>query len=415
MPSNCYFRGDALAVLDTKTLVVGGTYADGQTYSATMNGKTLSYTSISGDTNDTVTASLLAILTNNAATPPEFQEAGYAVNDAFPDTIVMTAGNAGIPLDITTGATGTGTFVTTTTQPATGPSFWDEPANWSTGTVPVTGDSVYIRNSNTNILYGINQSGVTLALMDVDASHTGKIGNPDNNPLGYAEYRDTFLSLGVTTAFVGRGYGTGPGRFRWNAGSVQTTLGMYSTGTPDDGIVAAIDFVGTHASNVLNAQKGTFAVGLKPGVASTILTMNVGSKDNQNSDVTIYSGYNVTFGTLNMAGGSVDIWNGLTTANITAGTLNCNKGAFGTINNEGTVNYDTAGTLGTYVGGTNSSIDCSRIVAARAITTATLEANSSFNDPAKTVTFGGSGVFIRCQISELKLFNRGEQMYLQFA
>jgi len=412
MPSNCFWRGDALAIQEVKTLVVGGVAAAGQIYTATMNGKSVSYTAILGDTNATIATELSALLSSTNSVPPEFNEAGYT--DSGTGTITMTANSAGVPLTITTSATGTGTFVTTTTTAATGPNFWDNAGNWDTGTVPVTGDSVYLRKSSVDILYGTDQSGVTLALLDVDGTYTGKIGLPDFNANGYVEYRNTFLKISATTAYCGRGTSSGPGRFRWNVGANQTTFKIYGTGTPDDGTPAAIEFVGTHASNSISVQRGTLAIGLKPTTAATVLTLAIGSRDNPNSDAAVYCGYNVTLGTLNQNGGTVEVWNGLTTANLTDGTLNAYGGAFTTINNDsGTVNYDTSGTCGTYTGGTNSLLDCSRVSASRTFTTASFNANSSFRDPAKTVTFGGSGATIRCKLSELREFDIGENFLIQ--
>lgn len=409
--ADLYWRGDALDVTDVWTVVVGGTYADGQTYTVTMNGKNVAYTSVPTDTNTTVAAALQLLLADNAATPPEFAELTWSVSTL---TITARANTAGIPYVISSAATGTGTLVSTNTTAATGKNFWNQGANWSTGSAPANSDNVYVRRSNVDISYGLSNSGVTLTLLDIDGSYTGKIGIPDYNPLGYAEYREPFLKISATTAFVGRGAFTGPGRVRWNAGSVQTALTVYATGSPDEGSQCAIDFVGTHASNAFTVQRGTLAVGLKPGTASTMLTLSVGSKDNPNSDAVVYAGYNVTLGTVSMNGGTVDVWNGATTCTVTNGTLNANKGAFTTISNaSGTVNYDTAGTLGTYTGGTNSLLDCSRIVAARTITAATFEASSAFRDPAKTVTFGGSGAFIRCKMDELREWDVGESFYFQ--
>lgn len=411
--ADLYFRGDALPVAEVKTLIVGGTPAAGQVYTVTINGKVITYTALLGETNNDIGAAIIGLLTNTGNTPPEFQEARYTGSTAL---ITATGVNAGQPYTITTAATGTGTFVTTTTTAATGPNFWNLAANWSTGATPANGDSVYIRQSAVDILHGLDNSGVTLALLDIDASYTGKIGLNEFTESGYAEYREQFLKIGATTAFVGRGFGTGPGRFRWNAGTVQTTFGVYSTGSPDSAVVAAIDFVGTHASNAITVNRGTLAVGRKPGTASTVATLNIGSQDNGASDAAIYCGYNVTLGVVKMTGGTLDVWNGATTVTLDGGTLNANKGAFTTIaNNDGIVNYDSAGTLSTYTGGTGSLLDCSRVVAARTITAATFNAQSAFRDPAKTVTFGGSGAYIACKVGELKDFDVGENLYFQRA
>ena len=409
--ADVFWRGDAPAVQEVKTIVVGGTPANGQVYTVTINGKGIAYTANGSDTNSTIATALQALLAATDDTPPEFDELTYTVDTA---TITATVTESGVPVTLTSSATGTGTLVTTTTTTATGPNWWSNAANWSGGAVPVNGDNVYIRKNDVDILYGLNQSGVTLAILEIEGTYTGKIGLPDTNANGYFEYRETFLKIGATLAYVGRGFGTGPGRLRWNAGTVQTTATVASTGTPEDGIVAAFDFVGTHASNAINAQRGTLGFGVKPGVATTVATLKIGSKDNQASDVSIYSGSNVTLGTVSMNGGALEVCNGATTITVANGTLTATAGAFTTISNgSGTVNYDTTGTLGTYVGGTNSMLDCSRVVASRTITSATFHANSSFRDPAKTVTFGGSGATINCKLDELGEFDVGELFVFQ--
>lgn len=409
--SNVYFRGDAPAVYQTVTVVVGGTAAGSQVYSVVMNGKTVSYTATGGDTNATIASALQALLADTANTPVEFTLVDWSVNSL---TITGVSTTAGRPFTNTSSATGTGTLVTTVTVANSGPNNWDVAANWSGNAVPTNGDNVYIRGTSVDILYGIDQNAVTLALLDIDSTYTGRIGLPDRNGSGYYEYLETYLKIGATTCNIGRGPQTGPGRVRWNAGSVQTALSVYSTGTPDDATVSAVDFVGTHASNTLTVNRGSVSVAAKPGVSSTISTARIGSRDNPTSDASVLFGDGVTLTTLNMSGGQVTTRNGFTTATLTDGTLTVQGSAnVTTINaNSGTVNYEGTGTLTTYVGGTKSLIDFNRTPSARTVTNCTLEANSSLRDTLKTVTFTNP-IAVKCKLSELTELDLGELFSLQ--
>ena len=68
---------------------------------------------------------------------------------------------------------------------------------------------MYITGTSTSILYGLSQSAVTLTLLQIDASFTGTIGNPNYNPSGYYEYRPTYLAIGATTTTIGENGGAG--------------------------------------------------------------------------------------------------------------------------------------------------------------------------------------------------------------
>lgn len=410
MPVNATFRGDAVAVAQVDTITIGGTPAAGQIYTATINGKDVSYTAILADTNTLIATALTEALNSTSTVPQEFTEATYT---SLAGVITAVAATAGVPFEITSSATGTGTAITASVTASSGPNHWDAPSNWSTGAVPVTGDTVYLRGTSVSILYGLPNSGVTLALLDIDSSYTGKIGNNDFNTLGYYEYRDTYLTISATIINIGAGVLSGPGRVRVNVGSNLCTLNVYTTGSPDDSVSYAVDFIGTHASNVFNITRGTVGIGMAPGVASTIVTARVGSKDSPANDANVYFGASVTLGTVTMSGGQVVVNNGLTLITLTDGTLHAMGGAFAQIkNHSGVVNYETAGALSIYYGGTKSTLNCSRNPLARTIAASTFEAQSSFLDPLKTVTFTAPAL-INCKLSELGDWDVGEQFGFQ--
>jgi hypothetical protein len=417
MPTLQIFRGDAPAIAQVNTLTVGGTPATGQVYSVTINDKTYSYTALVSDTNTTITLALLSILQTNSESIPEFGEITWASPTAT--TITGTSVTPGIRFINTSGATGTGTLVTTSVA-GQGPNDWDVAANWVSGSVPVTGDSVFLRGLSVNIFNGLNQSGVTLALLDIDSTYTGQIGLPPINTSGstgtaYAEYRDQYLSISATIMNVGRGSGAGSNQIRVNVGTNICTLNIFGTATPQSPGGYSLDFLGTNAGNAVVASRGYFMVAGLPNSVSTIATCDIGSQTNINTDVVALLGDGCTLGTLLMVGGVVQVNNGATTVQINSGTLTLSgtAGVTTLTNNSGTFNYDSSGTIGTYVGGNTSLMNATRVNVARTMTNCTLNSGVAFRDTGKTITFGGSGIKMNCAISDLRELDLGEQFFLQ--
>ncbi len=127
--------------------------------------------------------------------------------------IHLTADNPGVPFTVTLSVEGgTGTWSALTTDYDVEPesaTSWSNPRNWSGGAVPVAADDVIFSNGSVPCLYGLDQSGVTLASLTIDQSYTGKIGlykgggfstSADGSTVvtdsGY-ENRDEFLQIGL--------------------------------------------------------------------------------------------------------------------------------------------------------------------------------------------------------------------------
>lgn len=412
--ANQYWRGDAVAVAQVNTVTVGGTPALGQVYSVIINGKSVSYTASGVDTNTTIAAALQALLIASTA-PPEFSEVTWTVAT----NVITGTSAAGKPFTNTSSATGTGTLTTAIVTNPTGPTFWSEPTNWVSGSVPVTGDSVYLRNFSGNITDGLAQSGVTLALLDIDSTFTGQIGRPDTNTLviggtSYAEYRPTFLAIGATLLNIGRGSGSCSNMIRINCGSVQTTATVYNTANPTSQGGIAFDFLGTHASNVLNVYNGNYGVAAKPGSTSTVLSSQIGSGKNVSSTVQGVYGDGCTLGTVLQYSGQIQIRNGLTTLTMEGGTATLlgTAGVTTLTNNAGTVNYGTSGTCTTYTGGYGATLDASKYAVSRTFTNTTLNAKTSFIDPGKTITFTNPFI-VSCSIEQLGTLEIGESIHIQ--
>lgn len=392
------FRGDAQDQAQINTITVGGTAANGQVYTVTCNLKEVSYTATGVDTNTTISAALYALLLD--AQYAEFQEVDYE-NSGLVTTVT---GEAGHPFTMTSGATGTGTLVTATTQAAKGKHFWDDPDNWSGGAVPVTGDDVFIRNNTTDILYGFAQSAVTLASLTVEASNSGKIGLPNVNESGYYEYRDKYLAISATILSIGYGAGSGTGRFKINTGSNATTINVFSTGSPAEDGLPAVMWYGAHASNVLNIQKGSFGAGTEPSQAFTLATIRIGSKESVASDVQLWLGTAGTLTTINQSGGDVVSRSSVTTHTIFDGTFTLLDAAtLGTLNGEGgIVYYESSGAMTAGVLRNNCRLECHRRIVPRTFTNLTLNKGTAFIDTFETVTFTNPFV-VNCKLSELEI------------
>ncbi len=213
---------------------------------ATVNGKTVTYTVVTGDTIDTATAAWLALLSDTSSTPPEIQEATYSSPDT--DLIWATATTPGTPFAGMTGglvfsATG-GCAVTQTSIAAnSSPSDVGNAKNWlragSPG-LPQNGDDVILANSSIPFLWNMDALvAIQFASYVRWQSFEAAIGLPDINPAGYIEYRaKSFKFVGSGTLSMVLGQGTtdsgpasGPARERYDLGAQRVTLTVLGAGS----------------------------------------------------------------------------------------------------------------------------------------------------------------------------------------
>ncbi|MCC9608514.1 hypothetical protein LOC68_09890 [Blastopirellula sp. JC732] len=196
--------------------------------------------------------------------------------------------------------------ITTVTTP-TGPHHWSEAANWDQNSVPVTGADVRIENSSSDILYGLDQSAVTLQSLDVRASYSGSIGLPDVNAAGFFEYLPTHLAIGATTVRIGEGEGNGSPQIRLDSGAEQAEITVWGTGSPASSTGYALEWIGTHAANVLTVYKGTVGVAMCGGEVATLDSLDVSFISSRDSDALVYLGDGVTVGSIVKNGGELVI------------------------------------------------------------------------------------------------------------
>lgn len=383
------WKGTAPAVAQVSTLTPGGTIEVGDLFLVTIGDHTISYAAI-GTSVASVCAGLTAALA--ASTVPQFSELTFTDSTTH---VTAAAKTAGKPFTITVDTTeGNGdpaddqTFDVDTITPSAGPNDWSTPANWSTGTVPDTGDHVVIENSAVDILYGINQDGITLGSLTIAASFTGKIGLPKINSGGYAEYRPDYLAIGATTVTIGDGVGSGSGRIKLDTGTGQTTLNVRGMANTIEPGVEALLWKGTHASNSVQVSRGSVGIAVFAGESATVATLSVGYRSNQASDSSVKCGGNATLTTVNQSGGFLTIASNAATITMTAGELTITAGAFTTINiRGGKVIYKSTGTASSVTVGKGGELDFTQDMRGRTITSLDLSAGATLRDPFKTVVF----------------------------
>lgn len=217
---------------------------------------------------------------------------------------VSGAGTSGSPYVITLGSnfageevpqliayneslTGTGepTATFTTVQAATGPNHFDNADNWinpATGNagLPANGDDLVFEfaNEDMSVLYGLDQSSLTVNSIKSFRSMTGGIGLPKINLNGYPEYRRQFLRIGTQgskTIDIGLGDGSGIQQFKADFGSSDAFVTIYQTGGSFDENTPCVCLAGTSANNTLKVYDGDVATAIEAGQQMTLASVVV--------------------------------------------------------------------------------------------------------------------------------------------
>jgi hypothetical protein len=270
---------------------------------------------------------------------------------AAQDIAAMTGSGAGLV------SPGTQNLTQTTPTTPTGPNWFDNVNNWSTGTAPATNDDLVFRNNATPVKYGLSQSSITPASIDIQASYAqgGRIGLPKTNANGYTEYRTTELTIGSNGAGgtnlvidIGFGEGQGSDLIRLNTGTKRTLLTINNTGTSAETNVPTLCWRGTHVSNAVQILRGSLGIAVEPSQTAVVATLQQGFVENQTSDSSVVCGSGVTLATYTKTGGTSFCFCGMTSLSNAGGTIEV-SGAGNVVTVEvsgGTFYASTTGELG---------------------------------------------------------------------
>lgn len=421
MPTTAMWAPNQAAIAQVETYTFTAPSGVGNTYNATINGKTVTYTSVSGDTAATAAAGLYALLA--ASDIPELGEITFA----NPSTAVVTAtasvagtpfanvtinGVSGQGLVLSTGNGLANGIATVHTQANSSPSDVYDPQNWlrvnlsatppsKVRQLPQNGDDVVVANTGVPMLWNLDRlDTVQFASYQRWQSFTGTIGLPENNPNGYTEWRATYLRFsgpqgsvpaGGLTMVLGydSGGGSGPSRERYDAGSQQVTLNILAAGSPADEY--GVRFLGQHTANTFTLLGGvSLGVAMLPGEKANLTTSSL------DGGATLGIGPNVTWtagSTLTMLGGSAVL-------NSAPATLAASNGAQVRVTTDGltwaaitaqggtSLTFLAGGTITALTLTTGSVLDKSGDIRALTITNSTIDGDTcQVIDPLNTITF----------------------------
>lgn len=414
MATTAYWAPNQATVAQVETYTFSAPNATGNTYNATINGKTVTYSSVGGDTAASVAAAMTALLA--ASSVAELGENTFA----NPSSAVMTAiaGTAGTPFANVPGttaglvmSTGNGLangIATVHTQANQSPSDVNDAQNWLRVTAPApgvrqlpqNGDDVVVANTSTPMLWNLDQlKAVQFNTYTRWQTFTGTIGLPENNPNGYVEWRATYfwfvgpqgsVPAGGLQMVLGQGStGSGPSRERYNLQSQQFTLTVLAAGGAADEY--GVRILGVHTNNSFTVLGGvSLGIAMITGEVSTLTSSTV------DGGATLGIGSGVTW----TAASTLTLYGGTAILNSAPATVTATNGAQVTVAKDlltwtaisaqggSALTWLAGGTVTTLTMTTSATLDKSQDARALTITNSTIDGDTCvINDPLNAITF----------------------------
>jgi len=290
------WKGGATAVAQVETFTPAnveiGDEFDIQLTDDAGNDHTISYTATAATVQDVVEGLKAAADAASTAGSAPWDSVTATEDDA---KLTLTANTAGVPFfsaPSTTDGGGTDdqTLTEATITASAGPNDWNTAANWTGAAVPVGADDVDFDGAigTSDVSYGLDQSAITLGLLTVSASYSGKIGQANAS---------LQLESATTGASIGR-RGTGDNdqasariNINFTGGSNPTDVIVHQTRdrSADAGLPAARLVLG-NASSTLRVLGGDVGLGVStPGETTNCDELNV-------SAGTVFIGTGATIG-----------------------------------------------------------------------------------------------------------------------
>lgn len=418
MSTTTYWAPNQAAVAQVVTYTFTAPNGVGNTYTATINGKSVTYTSIAGDTAALAATGLFNLLNVATGIAAEFLEITFT--NAVAGQIVATAAVPGTPFANVPGtsaglvmSTGNGLangITTANTTANASPSDVNDPQNWlrvnlgntppsKTRSLPQNTDDVVVANTSVPMLWNLDQlAAVQFNTYQRYQSFTGTVGLPENNPNGYNEWRATYFKFsgpqgsvpaGGLVMTLGVGTGQGPSRERYDVGSQPTTLNVIAAGTAADDY--GVRFLGQHTANTFTLLGNvSLGVAMLPGEKANLSSSTV------DGGALLGIGPNVTWtaaSTLTMLGGAA-ILNAapatLTMANGAQATFTTDALTWPTITAQGgcSLLWLAGGTITTLTMSVGCTLDKSQDLRALTITNSTIDGDTcQFLDPLNAITW----------------------------
>lgn len=317
MPTNYWIGGaeETAQVVDVEI-----TAADAAT-TYTLSLGTVSVSITGQGTSSLIRAALVAAW--NASTHPYFTPI-TASEVGTPTRVRLTADTPGLEFGpvVPSVSGGSGTLGAATTVTSNGgPNSYNSADNWSLNRTPLAADGVVLDLNSHNILWGLDQSAVSLASFDQRQTYLGKVGlerdefvtsvDGDTVDTSVPEYRQRYLKIGLAASAIcaiGKHYlpGTpiGSRRTLIDTGTSSCKIVVHNTAFQGSSLGRpAVRLLTNHASaevHVLNAPGGVGIAMDAPGETSTLAKVFVGAPA---TAANVYVGDGVTLTTWEQYGG----------------------------------------------------------------------------------------------------------------
>lgn len=313
MPKTTNWLSRATAKAQVSTFTIAGTIAAADTFTLTINGKSVTYTATGAGT-AAVASGLQALAAAMAYT--DWTSITWTVSGSV---VTATGVNVGVNHTITESkSSALGTITQATSTAATGPNAFDNSANWDNG-VPANGDTVNIDLARGSILTGLTAySGVTVDLLRIFSTSATQnvIGLADLNSAGYTEYRTKYLTMSAAACEVD----CESTRINLDFGAIANTTRVLRCGSAGIGGVPALRIKGNEPNSVIYLYAGFLGVAygddetyegdtveasgttarLHVGQGATITNVYVNS-------ATLKTAPDATLNYMNVTGGTADI------------------------------------------------------------------------------------------------------------
>lgn len=392
------WKGDAKAVAQVDVQTIAGTPAAGSWFDITIGGKTLRYTIpatvVSGFTQDLIDGIIL-LWTQNAQQVDGIAEfAEVALTQYDTSKLAFTSLTPGVPFTFTYNAGGGATQSNDGTNSVANASPNDaaNTANYTGGALPSAGDELWFDDCENGPEFGLTAlAAIGLIKVVFTANFRGRVGRAPRVIVGrsnYIEYRAQYLQLKSSASSAQIIIDCPSSLIRLDTQTFQFTILCQNTGGGTLGgqqqaeTAPTVCWKGTHASNAVVIDKGSFGAAYYPSEVATILTLRMGYVDDVDGDAVVWIGSGVTLGSVNKTGGNLTLNAALTTLVQFGGETTVKAGAITTATiYGGTFNQAGTGTITTYTGYPNTKTTMNESNQARTITTATFYPDSEMQDP----------------------------------
>lgn len=302
-------------VPQVKTFTITGAGGNTDVWTLTLtqdNGdtSTVTYTNDGSPTVTEIATGLYAAW--EAATHPDL--ARVTATNPSAGVFKLTADTAGVPFSVALTNNGTGTSSAVDTTANIGNTDGSLARNWSNNAVLTNGNDAIFEPGSVHLMYGLNQSSITLADF--------KVMRGCNSDFGRFEFGKFHYFRIDPDSFDFRGGGS---LCMFDIGSANIAAYIEAYGSPSA--------IGRHTvyikgSNIttLEVAKGNVGIAALDADTATVATILCGLLDNPQADVDLTVGAGVTWTTLTQSGGRSTVRSGGTTLNIYPGGVCTTEG-----------------------------------------------------------------------------------------